>query len=120
MLLTGTLGAVRGMAGNMGYCVSKHATLGLARTVAMEVAPPGRALQLPAPRLHRHSDDEWRPGRGWSQRWSRPRRKAGSAVPKKPARVAAFLLSDDASHVTGQELAVDGGCAGDSGDPVTG
>jgi len=41
VLLTGTLGAVRGMAGNMGYCVSKHATLGLARTVAMEVAASG-------------------------------------------------------------------------------
>jgi NAD(P)-dependent dehydrogenase (short-subunit alcohol dehydrogenase family) len=32
--------------------------------------------------------------------------------PEEAAAVAAFLLSDDASHVTCQELAVDGGVLG--------
>lgn len=111
ILLTGTLGAVRGMAGNMGYCVSKHATLGLARTVAMEAAAAGvrcnclhpgfidtpmmNAAPAEAVAAMAHTTPQGRIGR-----------------PEEAGAVAAFLLSDLASHVTAQELAVDGGVLG--------
>ena len=39
-----------------------------------------------------------------------PQKRIGT--PEEAAAVAAFLLSDDASHVTAQSLAVDGGLLG--------
>jgi NAD(P)-dependent dehydrogenase (short-subunit alcohol dehydrogenase family) len=39
-----------------------------------------------------------------------PQKRVGT--PQEAAAVAAFLLSDDASHVTAQSLAVDGGLLG--------
>ncbi|MCX7863852.1 MAG: SDR family oxidoreductase, partial [Novosphingobium sp.] len=41
ILITGSLGSVRGMAGNAGYCVSKAGAWGLANVLAMEGAPHG-------------------------------------------------------------------------------
>ncbi len=111
ILLTGTLGAVRGMAGNMGYCVSKHGTLGLARTVAMEVAPSGvRCNAIHPGFIDTPMMNGAPPEAVGAMVATTPQGRIGS--PKEAAAVAAFLLSDDASHVTAQELAVDGGILG--------
>lgn len=111
VLLTGTLGAVRGMAGNMGYCVSKHATLGLARTVAMEVAAQGVRCNCIHPGFIDTPMMNAAPAEAVTAMTARtPQGRIGR--PEEAAAVAAFLLSDDASHVTCQELAVDGGVLG--------
>lgn len=111
ILLTGTLGAVRGMAGNMGYCVSKHATLGLARTVAMEAAASGVRCNCLHPGFIDTAMMNGAPPEAVGAMVSTtPQGRIGR--PEEAGAVAAFLLSDLASHVTGQELAVDGGVLG--------
>lgn len=111
VLLTGTLGAVRGMAGNMGYCVSKHATLGLARTVAMEMAPHGVRCNCLHPGFIDTPMMNGAPAEAVSAMVATtPQGRIGR--PEEAGAVAAFLLSDLASHVTAQELAVDGGVLG--------
>jgi NAD(P)-dependent dehydrogenase (short-subunit alcohol dehydrogenase family) len=111
ILLTGTLGAVRGMAGNMGYCVSKHATLGLARTVAMEVAASGVRCNALHPGFIDTPMMNGAPAEAVSAMVATtPQGRVGR--PEEAGAVAAFLLSDLASHVTAQELAVDGGVLG--------
>ena len=111
ILLTGTLGAVRGMAGNMGYCVSKHATLGLARTVAMEGAASGVRCNCLHPGFINTPMMNGAPAEAVAAMASTtPQGRIGR--PEEAGAVAAFLLSDLASHVTAQELAVDGGVLG--------
>jgi NAD(P)-dependent dehydrogenase (short-subunit alcohol dehydrogenase family) len=111
ILLTGTLGAVRGMAGNMGYCVSKHATLGLARTVAMEVASSGVRCNCLHPGFIDTAMMNAAPAEAVAAMVATtPQARIGR--PEEAGAVAAFLLSNDASHVTAQELAVDGGVLG--------
>jgi NAD(P)-dependent dehydrogenase (short-subunit alcohol dehydrogenase family) len=111
ILLTGTLGAVRGMAGNMGYCVSKHATLGLARTVAAEVAASGVRCNCLHPGFIDTPMMNAAPAEAVAAMTATcPQGRIGR--PQEAGAVAAFLLSDLASHVTGQELAVDGGVLG--------
>ena len=90
ILLTGTLGAVRGMAGNMGQgvrCNCLHP--GFIDTPMLNAAPPEAVAAMTA---------------------TTPQGRIGR--PEEAGAVAAFLLSDLASHVTGQELAVDGGVLG--------
>jgi NAD(P)-dependent dehydrogenase (short-subunit alcohol dehydrogenase family) len=111
ILLTGTLGAVRGMAGNLGYCVSKHATLGLARTVAMEAAASGVRCNCLHPGFIDTAMMNGAPAEAVSAMTATtPQGRIGR--PEEAGAVAAFLLSDLASHVTAQELAVDGGVLG--------
>ena len=111
ILLTGTLGAERGMAGNMGYCVSKHATLGLARTVAMEAAASGVRCNCLHPGFIDTAMMNAAPPEAVAAMTSTtPQGRIGR--PEEAGAVAAFLLSDLASHVTAQELAVDGGVLG--------
>ena len=111
ILLTGTLGAVRGMAGNMGYCVSKHATLGLARTVAMEAAASGVRCNCLHPGFIDTAMMNGAPAEAVAaMAATTPQARIGR--PEEAGAVAAFLLSDLASHVTAQELAVDGGVLG--------
>jgi len=111
ILITGSLASERGMVGNIGYLASKHAALGIARTIAMEAAASGVRCNcinpgfIDTPLLHAvpEEDKSMMAGRTPQQRIGRP---------EEVGAVAAFLLSDDASHVTAQSLAVDGGLLG--------
>ena len=108
ILVTGSLASVRGMAGNVGYVASKHAVLGIARAVAMEGAAHGVRCNtllpgfIETPMLADVPDSQ-RPVMAARV----PQGRIGTAA--EAASVAAFLLSDEASHVTGQDWAVDGG-----------
>lgn len=111
ILITGSLAAERGMVGNIGYLASKHAALGIARTIAMEAAPHGVRCNCLNPGVIDTPMLADTPDAFRSVMVSRvPQKRLGT--PEEAAAVAAFLLSDDASHVTAQSLAVDGGMLG--------
>jgi NAD(P)-dependent dehydrogenase (short-subunit alcohol dehydrogenase family) len=111
ILITGSLGSERGMAGNSGYVVSKHAVLGLARAVAMEVAASGVRCNCILPGFIKTSMLAAVPEEKKAAMAQRtPLQHLGE--PAEVAEVAAFLLSDAASHVTAQSWAVDGGLLG--------
>ena len=108
ILLTGSLASARGMANNIAYVASKHAVLGIARAAALELAPHGVRVNCLIPgfiatqMLAELPDDHKK-----TLEARVPQRRMGTA--EETAEVAAFLLSDAASHVTGQDWAVDGG-----------
>lgn len=111
ILVTGSLASERGMAGNVGYVASKHAVLGLARAVALEAAPMGVRCNCVIPGfIETPMLEALPPGALAQMAAATPQGRTGTA--EELAQVAAFLLSDAASHVTGQALAVDGGVLG--------
>lgn len=111
ILVAGSLASERGMVGNTGYLVSKHAVLGLARAIAMEAAPSGVRCNCIE---FGFIDTQMLAGVPEAAKANMaaitPQRRIGT--PAEAAAVAAFLLSGDASHVTAQAWAVDGGLLG--------
>lgn len=114
VVVTGSLASVRGMPMNAAYVASKHGLVGLAMAAAAEVAPHGVRVNallpgfIETPMLLDLGDDPAAIRDGLGARV--PQRRVGTA--DEAAQVAAFLLSDLASHVTAQALAVDGGLLG--------
>ncbi len=115
IVITGSLASERGMANNPGYVASKHAVLGLARAAALEVAPSNVRVNcilpglIETPLLHNIGGDDI-PAAMAFMASNVPQGRVGTA--DETPEVATFLLSDAASHVTGQGLAVDGGILG--------
>ena len=108
ILITGSMSSKRGMAMNPAYVASKHGVLGLSRAVAVELAPQGVRCNCIIPGFIRTEALDRIPEEQQGKIEGRiPQRRMGS--PQELAEVAAFLLSDAASHVTGQDWAVDGG-----------
>lgn len=111
ILVTGSIGGSTGMVGNIGYCVSKHAVTGIAKVIAMEAAPAGVRCNCLVPGFIDTPMLAGTPGDFKAAMAARvPQQRIGR--PEEAANVAAFLLSDDASHVTAQSWAVDGGLLG--------
>ncbi len=115
IVVTGSLASERGLANNPGYVASKHAVLGLARAGAVEAAPHGVRVNcvlpglIETPLIHNIAGDDIA-GTMAALSKSIPQGHLGTA--EETAEVVAFLLSNAASHVTGQAWAVDGGMLG--------
>jgi NAD(P)-dependent dehydrogenase (short-subunit alcohol dehydrogenase family) len=108
ILVTGSMASKRGMAMNPAYVASKHGVLGLTRAIAVEMAPHGIRANCVIPGFIRTEALDRIPPEQQGKIAARvPQRRMGS--PEELAEVAAFLLSEAASHVTGQDWAVDGG-----------
>jgi NAD(P)-dependent dehydrogenase (short-subunit alcohol dehydrogenase family) len=96
------------------YSASKGAILALTRAAAVELAPSNIRVNAVAPGMtHTPLFDAWLDSH---EERERIRRETVAAVPQgrlaEPADVAAaivYLASDEAVHVTGASLAVDGG-----------
>ena len=116
IVVTGSLASERGMANNAAYVASKHGVLGLARAAALEAAPHQVRVNCVLPGLIEtpmllQLDPKAPPqvirdllGKGV------PMGHIGTA--QELAEMACFLLSDRASHITAQAIAVDGGILG--------
>ena len=108
ILVTVSMASKRGMAMNPAYVASKHGVLGLTRAIAVEMAPHNVRANCVIPGFIRtEALDRIPPEQQGKIEQRIPMRHMGS--PEELAEVAAFLLSDAASHVTGQDWAVDGG-----------
>ena len=108
ILVTGSMASKRGMAMNPAYVSSKHGVLGLTRAIAVEMAPHNVRANCIIPGFIRTEALDRIPDEQKGKIEQRiPMRHMGTC--EELAEVAAFLLSDAASHVTGQDWAVDGG-----------
>ncbi|MFA7588236.1 MAG: SDR family NAD(P)-dependent oxidoreductase [Novosphingobium sp.] len=111
ILITGSLASERGVAGNPAYVIAKHAARGVAMSVAAEVADTGIRCNIVIPGFIDTDMLADVPDEALAGLAARtPQGRIGK--PEEVANVAAFLLSDLASHVTAQGWAADGGVLG--------
>ena len=98
-----------GSTGRSAYAASKGGIDALTRVMAVDLAQFGIRVNsiapgpIDTPRIRKQHNEER------SQAWLRAVPLARIGEPEEVASVAAFLASDDASYVTGQTIAVDGG-----------
>ncbi|HEX5014322.1 MAG TPA: glucose 1-dehydrogenase [Candidatus Limnocylindrales bacterium] len=115
VVVTASIASLTGSADLIAYQTSKHAVVGLVRGAAMYGGPLGVRVNGVAPGIvptelfasaaaATGGKDDMR-----RRASTTPLRRAGT--PEEIAGVASFLLSDDASYVTGQIYPVDGGAS---------
>lgn len=96
------------------YHTSKHALLGLTRAMAVELGPAGIRVNSVSPGFTDTQMDEW-PDHV-RDHLLRDFKRVPLRRMMRPAEIASavsFLLSDDASGITGANLMVDGGMTAD-------
>ena len=113
---TSSVAGLMGSANMTAYVASKHAVIGLTRTVAHEVAPRGIRVNTihPSPvdnRMMRSLEDGYSPGEG-----EKIKKAFEDSIPlnryatnEDIAKGVLFLASDDSRFTTGSKLVVDGG-----------
>jgi 3-oxoacyl-[acyl-carrier protein] reductase len=105
------ISSVVGQSGNAGqanYAASKAGVIGFAKAVALEVASRGITVNVVAPGLVETDMTRELTGDAREEWASRiPLRRLGT--PDDIASAVCFLASDEASYITGQVLAVNGG-----------
>jgi 3-oxoacyl-[acyl-carrier protein] reductase len=101
--------AERGMAGESGelFAAAKSAIMGFTRSLALSLAPTVRVNCI-APGWIRTAWGE-QASQGWQDRVVRETPLARWGTPQDVARLARFLISDDAAYITGQIINANGG-----------
>lgn len=116
IVVSGSLASARGMPHNVAYVASKHAVLGLARAAAIEAAAHNVRVNCVLPGLI-ETPMLMQLDPSSSPQAIRDRLSAGVPLGRigtaeELAELVCFLLSDRASHITAQAIAVDGGILG--------
>ena len=115
IVVTASIGSLRGSADLLPYQTSKHAVLGLVHGAAVYGGPLGIRVNAVAPgivptELFAGTPDAPGGRDDMSRRASTtPLRRAGTGA--DIAGVVAFLLSDDAAYITGEVVSADGGAS---------
>ncbi|WP_191062199.1 SDR family NAD(P)-dependent oxidoreductase [Geminicoccus harenae] len=95
---------------DIGYAASKAGLAGVTRTLALAEARRGVRVNNLAPGgVITPMNPTWTPGSAVLAEFEAKVPLGRAAQPEEMASVAAFLLSDEASYVTGQTLVADGG-----------
>lgn len=103
-----SVSGLKGVTGQTNYCASKAGVIGFTKALAREVGRFNITVNAIAPgfieteMIQTHSDEHRK-----AQIKSIPLRRYGQA--EEVAKLAVFLLSDDAGYITGQVIPIDGG-----------
>lgn len=111
-----SVGGLRGVMNQVAYVASKHAVSGMTKNAALEYGRDGITTNAIAPGAiltpmvaeafkQVNPADPKKAESDYAQR--NPTKRLG--LPHEVARVVAFLLSEEASYVSGQTIAIDGG-----------
>src|SRR5690606_12536700 len=111
-----SVGGIRGVLNQIPYVASKHAVSGMTKNAALEhgrhgittnaIAPGAILTPMVAEACRQvNPDDPKAAETEYAQR--NPIKRLG--LPDEVAKVVTFLLSEDASYVNGQTIAIDGG-----------
>lgn len=111
-----SVGGIRGVLNQVPYVASKHAVSGMTKNAALEYGRDGIITNAVAPGAiltpmvaeafkQVNPDDPKAAETEYAQR--NPTKRLG--LPQEVAKVVAFLLSEEASYVNGQTIAIDGG-----------
>ena len=111
-----SVGGIRGVLNQVAYVASKHAVSGMTKNAALEYGrygintnaiAPGAILTPMVSEAFKqvNPSDPKAAETEYAQR--NPAKRLG--LPEEVAKVVAFLLSEDASYVNGQTIAIDGG-----------
>ncbi|QKJ64150.1 SDR family oxidoreductase [Flavobacterium sp. M31R6] len=121
----GSIAGIIGLPGNAAYSASKHAVIGLTRNAAIDYAPNGirvnsvNMAQTDTPMVFRAYDFvKWAMDKGMGSGMAGGKSQSllsmndpngRGSTPWEQAAIILFLLSDDASNITGATIATDGG-----------
>ena len=97
-----------GNAGQANYAASKAGLIGFAKSIAREVASRGITVNVVAPGLI-DTDMTRSLGDDVREKWAAQIPLGRLGTPDEVASAVCFLASDEASYITGQVLAVNGG-----------
>ncbi len=115
VVVTASIAGLRGSADAVPYHTSKHAVIGLTKSAAVYGGPLGVRVNAIAPGivptgLLASAGNQAGGAGDWAERARiAPLRRAGTA--DEIGALVAYLLSDDASFVTGEVVSIDGGAS---------